>query len=682
MVRMTSRRQKRDFWQLFCCFEAVCLILVGLSAWRTVRSEKRSYLDAIHARTERVQVSMSQEFTGCVNTCNAIFSSTWYMHFRNHADLYAEEFTPLRRQEIIDDLRGKASAQRYLQNIAVITPSKDCVITGENWLSIRDYMSFYGVLDIDVGEDTTQEPIVTVVDPDYIAIVLSDVNRRYEAGVIVAVMSVKSIAASIAAQLDASCVYMRLLVGGKPVYGLGTPQRMTADGFSLSFPAVELQLGYLPYEQVLLKTCLMEHALLLILATFLSLGLSYVFMVLFYEPIRRLLTHFNLKGARVERDPFEEITGYMDSFRDQYRELAMERGDLAGLLERSSDLIRQEAVYGLLAGTQVNPDDRYVVSMFPWLRDRLPCVLALSEPYEPGRSAPAAQLEAEAERALHFYRLGRPDGSACMIYWYADRERAGAQRALLAEECARSRLPCILGVSEVLSDARELHEAYVHLKSRMEDEGRVERTTLPFWLTLGLMREIQLQRWDKCDALLREARDRYDVLSLLNLLRRIAEEYGVDFTEAEEYFATEPDEEAAWQALSRFVRRLGEAIHPSEEEDASEQHAVAILEYISEHADDPELCVNQLADRFGMHRTMITRLLKNHFGLSFTDYLLKLRIGKAQQMLRETDKSLSEIAELTGYGNYLTFKRAFIRYTGMLPKDFRSVRIEGEEGEE
>ena len=358
----------------------------------------------------------------------------------------------------------------------------------------------------------------------------------------------------------------------------------------------------------------------------------------------------------------------------------MERGDLAGLLERSSDLIRQEAVYGLLAGTQVNPDDRYVVSMFPWLRDRLPCVLALSEPYEPGRSAPAAQLEAEAERALHFYRLGRPDGSACMIYWYADREKAGAQRALLAEECARSRLPCILGVSEVLSDARELHEAYVHLKSRMEDEGRAERNTLPFWLTLGLMREIQLQRWDKCDALLREARDRYDVLSLLNLLRRIAEEYGVDFTEAEEYFATEPDEEAAWQALSRFVRRLGEAIHPSEEEeDASERHAVAILEYIGEHAGDPELCVNQIADHFGMHRTMITRLLKNHFGLSFTDYLLKLRIGKAQQMLRETDKSLSEIAELTGYGNYLTFKRAFIRYTGMLPKDFRSVRIESEE---
>ena len=94
---------------------------------------------------------------------------------------------------------------------------------------------------------------------------------------------------------------------------------------------------------------------------------------------------------------------------------------------------------------------------------------------------------------------------------------------------------------------------------------------------------------------------------------------------------------------------------------------------------DPELCVNQIADHFGMHRTMITRLLKNHFGLSFTDYLLKLRIGKAQQMLRETDKSLSEIAELTGYGNYLTFKRAFIRYTGMLPKDFRSVRIESEE---
>lgn len=684
MLRITSRRQKKDFWQVFCCFEAVCLILLSISAARTVRLECRSYQEGIHARTQRVELALSKELTNCVNTCNAIFSSTWYMHFRNHADLYAEEFTPLRRQEIIEDLRTKASSQRLLADIVVITPSKDCVINRSNWLCLEDYQRFYGDLSITPAEDVTQMPEITVLDSAYLAVVLSDVNRRYEAGVIAALISVKALAETVTSQMDESCVEIRLISGGETVYSWGAGERVTTDGFTMSYPDVTLELGYRTWAQTGLRTCLMEYALMLVLVSGLCGALSYVLAVVLYEPIRRLLAHFNLKGgrARTDQDPFEEIIGYMDSFRDQYRELALERSDLAQLLERHTEVIRQEAVSSLLSESGLDGGDKYLMQMFPWLRDRLPCLLALCVPYEAGFAAACTGLEGEAEEALHFYRLNRPDGCVCMIYWYADREEA-VQRRRQLEECSRSRLRCAVALSEVLEDAGQLHEAYEELFERLK-EGQDQRSTLPFRLTLDLMREIQRSDWAKCDALLAEAREKYDVQSLLNLLRRIAGEYGVDFTEAEEYYATEPDEDAAWAGLSRFVRLLGETSHPDVgAENASDKQAVQILEYIGEHADDPELCVNHLADHFGMHRTMIARLLKNHFGLSFSDYLLKLRISKAQQLLRDTDMSLTEIAEQTGYSAYLTFKRAFIRYTGMLPKDYRSVnRCAGQEGGE
>lgn len=672
MHRMTSRRQKRDFWRVFCCFEAVCLILLSLSAGRTIQIERRSYQQQLHARTQRVEVALSAELTNCISTCNAVFSSTWYMHFRNHADLYAQEFTPLRRQEIIDDLRSKASAQKLLSDIVVITPSKDSVINRENWLCMEDYQRFCGELSIAANEDVRQPPEIAVTDSAYLAIVLNDVNRRYEAGVIVALLSVRAIAETVSAQLDEACVGFRLLSGGEAVYEWGGGARAEADGFSLSYPDVTLQLSYRTWAQTGLRTCLMEYALMLMLASALCAALSYVLAVVLYEPIRRLLAHFNLKGgrARSDQDPFEEIIGYMDSFRDQYRELAMERVDLANQLERHSELIRQEALSSLLTEPGFESGDRCLLEMFPWLRDRLPCLLALCVPSEAGAAPPLTGLEGEAEDALHFYRLNRPDGCVCMIYWYADREEACQKREQMLEHQG-SRLRCTVGVSEVLQDAGELSGAYEALRRSLQEQ-QAQRGALPFRLTLSLMQEIQKGNGAQCDRLLLEARQKHDALSLFGLLSRIAEEYGVDFSEAEECCAAEPDENTAWEGLSHAAHLLCEAIGQGEElEDASEKQAVQILEYIGEHAYDPELCVNQLADHFGMHRTMIARLLKNHFGLSFSDYLLKLRIGKAQQMLRETDLSLAEIAEQTGYTAYLTFKRAFIRHTGMLPKDYR-----------
>lgn len=57
------------------------------------------------------------------------------------------------------------------------------------------------------------------------------------------------------------------------------------------------------------------------------------------------------------------------------------------------------------------------------------------------------------------------------------------------------------------------------------------------------------------------------------------------------------------------------------------------------------------------------------------EYLTELRMLEAQQLLSETDKSIAEIAEEVGYTDDKYFSRAFKKYSGLKPKDYRKLYI-------
>lgn len=106
------------------------------------------------------------------------------------------------------------------------------------------------------------------------------------------------------------------------------------------------------------------------------------------------------------------------------------------------------------------------------------------------------------------------------------------------------------------------------------------------------------------------------------------------------------------------------------QESASHSQIVIALNYMQEHFME-DLYLEDVAKAAYLSPGYLCRIFKNETGYSFKEYLHKLRIEKAQQLIRDTDHRYYEIAELVGYKNYKYFSSYFSKIVGCTAKEYR-----------
>jgi len=96
-------------------------------------------------------------------------------------------------------------------------------------------------------------------------------------------------------------------------------------------------------------------------------------------------------------------------------------------------------------------------------------------------------------------------------------------------------------------------------------------------------------------------------------------------------------------------------------------------QYIQDHCDE-ELSLGVVARHAAMSPFYLCKKFKEVTGFSFTDYVSRLRVEKARELLLDPNQRVSEVAFQTGFQSLSHFNRCFKRITGESPTECRERR--------
>lgn len=95
--------------------------------------------------------------------------------------------------------------------------------------------------------------------------------------------------------------------------------------------------------------------------------------------------------------------------------------------------------------------------------------------------------------------------------------------------------------------------------------------------------------------------------------------------------------------------------------------------YITEHCDDAELSLAEVADYVELNEKYFTNRFTKETGETFSSYVTALRIQKAKELLKTTSFKVYEISEMVGYRNVEHFNRVFKKLNGVTPAGYRKT---------
>jgi AraC-like DNA-binding protein/ligand-binding sensor protein len=130
--------------------------------------------------------------------------------------------------------------------------------------------------------------------------------------------------------------------------------------------------------------------------------------------------------------------------------------------------------------------------------------------------------------------------------------------------------------------------------------------------------------------------------------------------------------QAASSLLKFFAKTLEEHIPgwllaDSPKAPASVSRAVG---YIRQHAADP-IHLPDVARHAGLSVQHFCDVFRTHTGLTFTQFLNRVRIENAKALLQDNAKRIAEISFACGFGSVTTFNRTFKRVDGVAPGEYR-----------
>lgn len=132
----------------------------------------------------------------------------------------------------------------------------------------------------------------------------------------------------------------------------------------------------------------------------------------------------------------------------------------------------------------------------------------------------------------------------------------------------------------------------------------------------------------------------------------------------------------SWEKAADYLKELSKVIFAllgEKELKITDRALFRVTDYIEKHLGE-DLPLKRLAEEGGFNASYLSRLFRQTFGETITDYVLNKRMEKAKTMLSSSEEKIIDISKATGYISAQSFARAFRSYAGMSPIEYRESK--------
>ena len=103
----------------------------------------------------------------------------------------------------------------------------------------------------------------------------------------------------------------------------------------------------------------------------------------------------------------------------------------------------------------------------------------------------------------------------------------------------------------------------------------------------------------------------------------------------------------------------------------SERFLEKFINLVEENLQNPDLDVGFIAERMHMSHASLYRRTREINGTSVIEFITQIRINRAFQLLKDKEKTLTQIAYETGFCDLKRFRQSFQKQFNITPKQFR-----------
>ncbi|MBO7095364.1 MAG: response regulator [Lachnospiraceae bacterium] len=129
-------------------------------------------------------------------------------------------------------------------------------------------------------------------------------------------------------------------------------------------------------------------------------------------------------------------------------------------------------------------------------------------------------------------------------------------------------------------------------------------------------------------------------------------------------------EEDLQRVMTAILKERGEAEDEERKAPVNDKMLYSVVADIWDHYME-DISLTSLAAKYNVSMGSLSKMIKDHLQLNFSDYIASLRIQRAKELLSDETLSIQEIAEIVGYNDYFYFTKVFKKIEGISPSKYR-----------